>query len=223
MANVLVLAVHPDDETLGCGGVLLKHAQAGDKIHWLIATEMRAESGFTQERMDQRDAEIKKVSGLYGFSDVHQLGLPTTKVDQTSKDKLVNRISEIINMVKPEIIYLPFMGDVHSDHRLIYEAAYGCIKTFRYPFVRKVLMMEVLSETEHALNTKETTFVPNYFVDITSTIDNKLEIMKVYQSELAEPPFPRSLEVIRAQAVYRGSACNCNYAEAFMLIKEIVK
>jgi len=116
---------------------------------------------------------------------------------------------------------LPFKSDVHSDHRKIFEAAYSCTKSFRYPFIKKIYMMEVLSETEFALSTKDDSFVPNVFVNISDYIDKKVEAMNVYKSEIDSHPFPRSEENIRALATYRGATSCCNYAESFMLIKEV--
>jgi len=136
--------------------------------------------------------------------------------------ELISKISSIINKVKPNIIYLPFKGDVHSDHKYIFDAAYSCTKVFRYPFIKKIYMMETLSETEFSLSTKEDSFVPNVFVDISEYMDRKIEAMKIYESEMGDHPFPRSERNLRALATYRGATSRCNYAESFMLIKEIL-
>ena len=135
--------------------------------------------------------------------------------------ELISKISSIINKVKPNIIYLPFKGDVHSDHKYIFDAAYSCTKVFRYPFIKKIYMMETLSETEFSLSTKEDSFVPNVFVNISDYIDKKIEAMKIYKSEIGEHPFPRSEKNIRALATYRGATSGCDCAESFILIKEI--
>jgi len=222
MNSVLVVAVHPDDETLGCGGTLLKHKVDGDEIHWLIATDIKESEGFGISAINKRNKEIKKVESLYGFTSVNKLGLSTTKVDEYGMSKLVSKISHVFNTVKPNIIYLPFKGDVHSDHKYIFDAAYSCTKNFRYPFIKKIYMMETLSETEFSLNTKEDSFVPNVFVNIDEYMDKKIEIMKTYESEMGIHPFPRSERNIRALATYRGATSGCDYAESFTLIKEII-
>jgi LmbE family N-acetylglucosaminyl deacetylase len=220
---VVVVALHPDDETLGCGGALLRHKENGDEIHWLICTEVKEENGFTKERVQGRDSEIEKVAEMYEFDSTHRLGFSTMKVDEYSMSELITKVSEVFNKIKPTILYLPFKGDVHSDHRVMFNAAYSCTKSFRYPFIKKIYMMETLSETEFALSTKEDSFVPNVFVDITKYLDKKLEIMKVFESELSEHPFPRSLRNIEALATLRGATSGCEYAESFMLLKEIQK
>lgn len=217
MNKILVVAVHPDDETLGCGGTLLKHKANNDSIHWLICTQTDPAKEFNSIR----EKEIEQVSSLYDFDSVHNLKLDTMKVDEYTMSDLVGRISQVINEVQPTIIYLPFKGDIHSDHRAIFEAAYSSTKSFRYPFVKKVYMMETLSETEFAPSTKEDSFIPNVFVDISEFMDKKIEIMNIFESEVGEHPFPRSERNLRALATLRGATCGSEYAESFMLLKEI--
>jgi lmbE-like protein len=215
--KILVVAVHPDDETLGCGGTLLKHKDSGDEINWLICTKIDKDNDYYAIR----ENEIEQASRLYGFDGTYSLGLKTMRVDEYSMSELIGKISKIINEVRPNIIYLPFKGDVHSDHRKIFEASYSCTKSFRYPFIKKIYMMETLSETEFAPSTKEDSFIPNSFVDISEYFEKKIEIMKIFKSEVAEHPFPRSEKNIRALASLRGATCGCKYAESFMLLKEL--
>ena len=215
--KILVVAAHPDDETLGCGGSLLKHKANGDEINWLICTTIDKNQNYYQTR----EKEINKVSKLYAFNSVHSLRLKTIKIDEYSISKLIEKISKVINKVKPNIIYLPFKGDVHSDHRRIFEASYSCTKSFRYPFIKKIYMMETLSETEFAPSTKEDSFIPNTFVDISKHMDKKIQLMQIYKNEIGKHPFPRSERNIRALATYRGATAGCDYAESFMLLKEV--
>jgi len=216
MSKVLVVAVHPDDETLGCGGTLLKHKADGDEIHWMIATETNDTNGT-----ERRDSEISQVARLYGFNSINRLSLPTTKVDTYDVGELVARIASVINEIRPDTIYLPFKGDVHSDHKYIFDAAYSCTKSFRYPFIKRIYMMEILSETEFSTGIGGDYFVPNVFVDISKYLDKKVKIMNVYKDEMDMHPFPRSEKNIKALATYRGATFGCRYAESFMLLKEI--
>jgi LmbE family N-acetylglucosaminyl deacetylase len=215
--KVLIVAVHPDDETLGCGGTLLKHKANGDEIHWLICTTIDKSHNY----YETREKEIEEVGKLYNFNSVHNLRLKTMQVDEYSMSELVSKISKVINEVQPNIIYLPFKGDVHSDHRKIFEASYSCTKSFRYPFIKKIYMIETLSETEFAISLASESFIPNVFNDISNYFNKKIEIMKTYESELAEHPFSRSLDNIEALARFRGATSNCKYAESFMVLKEI--
>ena len=216
--KILVVAVHPDDETLGCGGTLLKHKANGDKIHWLICTSLNKNHDYYQNR----EKEINKVSKIFNFDSVHNLQFETTKMDQYNMNEIIEKISKVINKVKPNIIYLPFKEDVHTDHKKVFEASYSCTKSFRYPFIKKIYMMETLSETEFAPSTKKDSFIPNTFVDVSKYMDKKIKIMKVYKSEIDKYPFPRSIRSIKAAASLRGSTSGCNFAESFMLLKEIL-
>ena len=216
------MAIHPDDETLGCGGTLFRHKDNGDEVHWVIATDIKESDGYDISAIKKRNNELNKVNNLYEFDSVNRLGFSTTKVDEYSVSELIEKISFVINKVKPNIIYLPFKGDIHSDHRCIFDAAYSCTKIFRYPFIKKVYMMETLSETEFSLSIEGGSFVPNIFVDISNYMDKKIEAMKIYESEMSRHPFPRSERNIKALATYRGATAGCYYSESFMLIKEII-
>lgn len=218
MNRVLVVAVHPDDETLGCGGTLLKHKDQGDEIHWLICTETKPNTDFFKTR----EIEIQKVSQSYKFDSVHKLSLKTMRVDEYSVSELIYLISNIINKIQPTHLYLPFKGDVHSDHRAIFNASFSCTKSFRYPFIKKIAMMETLSETDFAPMSVENVFMPNMFVDVSKQFVKKLEIMSIFESEIDEHPFPRSIKNITALATLRGAMAQCRYAESFVVLKEIL-
>lgn len=219
--TILVVALHPDDETLGCGGTLLKHKQQGDSIHWLVVTNIFEEQGFTKTAIEKRQKEIEFVSQKYNFNSTVKMDLKTTEIDQYSQSFLISSFSKIINDIKPTTIYLPFHKDVHSDHRIVFDCVYSCTKSFRYPFIKKILMMETLSETEFAPALQENAFVPNYFVDITDFFEKKDEIMKIYESEYGSHPFPRSSKNLNALATLRGATAGCKYAESFMCLKDI--
>lgn len=220
---ILIISVHPDDETLGCGGTILKHAENGDKLYWLILTNINKVEVWGKERIIKRQTEIENVAYLYGFEKTFKLDFDTTELDKVSTGELIYKISEVINELKPEIIYVHNRSDVHSDHKISFEAVVSATKTFNNPFIKKILMYETLSETDFSPALQENSFAPNYFVDISSFIDKKNEIMKIYSSEIKEHPFPRSERNIRALATYRGAQCGVDSAEAFMILKEIWK
>lgn len=222
MSKVLVVAVHGDDETLGCGGTLLKHKAQGDDIHWLLITgpTKMHPLNFPKEVVDKRNDTIEKVEKMYEFDSRFSLDFPTVFVHAVDFGELVSRVSSVINELKPNIIYMMSNNDVHSDHRVTFDAVYSCTKSFRYPFIDRVYMMETLSETEFAPAITSKTFVPNVFVDITDYIDKKLEIMSMYDTEVMDEPYPRSLSSIKALARVRGSRAGVMYAEAFQLLYE---
>jgi LmbE family N-acetylglucosaminyl deacetylase len=221
MSIVLVVAPHPDDESLGCGGTLLRHIDEGDSVHWLIVTKMTPSNGFALDRIAARSYEIEAVSSTYKFAGVHHAELPTTRLDQVPKSEIVGAISKVFQTVRPDTVYLPYRNDAHSDHAAVFDATVSCCKTFRHPCVRRVYAYETLSETEFGLRSDDTGFRPNLFIDIGDRLVRKLAILKLYEGEMGVFPFPRSEECVRAQSVLRGSQAGSRAAEAFMVLKEI--
>lgn len=221
MSKILVISVHPDDETLGCGGTLLKLKSQGNEINWCIVTRMERDSGYSKEAIVQREKEIQRVGERYGFGRVETLGLPAAGLDTLDMKEIVAPMSDVINAIEPDTLILPFKWDVHSDHRVTFNAAWSCAKPFRAPFIKTVLMMETLSETEMAPPIGGNWFVPNYYVDISLFLEQKIDMMKYYESEIKPSPFPRSEENIKALAHFRGASVGCTYAEAFMILREI--
>lgn len=221
--KVIVVAAHPDDEILGVGGTILKHKANGDSVCWLIITNIFENQGFSKARIESRQEEIDQVAEALGVDQVVKLDFPTMTLTTSSIITMVPKISEVFNEFKPEIIYCHNRSDAHSDHRIIFDAVMACTKSFRYPFIKLVLMYETISETEFAPILAEKAFLPNYFVDISAFLNKKLEIMKIYESELGEHPFPRSLRNLEALATFRGATIGVEYAESFQLIKYIDK
>jgi LmbE family N-acetylglucosaminyl deacetylase len=222
MTDVLVVAPHPDDETLGCGATLLRHRAEGDAIHWVIVTEMRAELGHTPEQMARRQAEIKAVADRYQFASLCALALPTMMLDTLPMREVVSRMGEVFQRLRPSTVYLPFPGDAHTDHRVAFDAAMACCKWFRAPFVRRVLSYETLSESDANLDPESIGFRPNVFVDAAAFIEEKIAVLELYRGETGEFPFPRSARAVRALADLRGATCGFKAAEAFMLLRESI-
>jgi len=222
MEKVLVVSVHPDDETIGCGGTILKHKLSGDKIYWLILTNVDTLNGWKNEIVVNRQKEIENVASSYGFDKIFKLDFPTTKLDQIPRNLQIEKISKVINDVKPSIVYLVNRSDVHTDHQIGFQSVYSCTKNFRYPFIKRILMYECLSETEFSPSTSENAFIPNVYVDITDFFQKKIEIIKIYNSEVMKDFYPRSLNNIEALAKIRGSRIGKKYAEAFVLLLDIL-
>jgi len=217
----IVVAPHPDDEVLGVGGTILRRKAEGAKVAWLIVTAISVESGWSEEKVKQRTDEIRRVKELFDFDEVFILNFPTTQLDRMPLSDLVNAVSDVFNLFKPEEVFVPHPSDVHTDHRIVFDAVASCTKWFRYPSIKRVLAYDTLSETDFRLGI-EPCFQPNVFMNISSFIADKLRAMSIYSSELEKFPFPRSHEAIRALAVLRGAASGFEAAEAFMLLKEIV-
>lgn len=222
--KTLVVAPHPDDELLGCGGTLLRRTAEGSTVAWLLITAITEEGGWSADRIAQRSLEIEKVCKGLGVASEHfyPLGFPTAQLDRAPMDTLVSRISSVFKEFEPEEVLLPYPGDVHSDHRIVFEAASACTKWFRYPNIKRVLAYETPSETDFGIDPRDSGFKPNVYVDVSKQMDRKIELMRIYESEMGEFPFPRSEATLRALAVLRGSQAGFDAAEAFILVREQV-
>jgi LmbE family N-acetylglucosaminyl deacetylase len=199
---------------------MLRLKAEGHKVAWLIVTRITSEAGWSKEKIQQRADEIKRVTAFFGFDSVFELNFPTTQLDQVPMSDLVAAISNVFKTFDPEEVFVPHPSDVHTDHKVVFDAVASCTKWFRYPSVRRVLAYETLSETDFGLQ-KNQAFRPNVFVNIDPYLAKKLQAMKIYESELGEFPFPRSHEAIQALASLRGAASGFKAAEAFELLREI--
>lgn len=218
--NVSVVSAHPDDEVIGLGGTLIRHREADHQITWIIATNIFENQGFSKGQIQKRQYEIAKVAEQLNMTP-HKLELPTMTLNPADLQKLILAIAEVFKKTQPERIYVVNRSDAHSDHRVLFDAVVACTKSFRYPFVREVWMYECLSETEFAPALPEKAFQPNCYVDISAQMDEKLELMRIYASELGVHPFPRSERNIKALATFRGATAGVEYAEAFQILKSI--
>jgi LmbE family N-acetylglucosaminyl deacetylase len=217
--KILVVAPHPDDEVLGVGGTLMRRKSEGAEVAWLIVTSIIHEVGGGVEKMEQRADEIRRVAKLFDFNAVFELNFPTTQLDQVPMSKLVDAISDVFKKFEPVEVFLPHPSDVHTDHRIVFDAAASCTKWFRYPSVKRVLAYETLSETDFNIGSNQA-FRPNVFINIESFLSDKLRAMDIYASEVGKFPFPRSHDAIRALATLRGAASGFEAAEAFELLRE---
>lgn len=221
MKKLLVVSPHADDETLGAGGTLLRYSRNGNKIYWINVTNAKEEYGYAKEEELQRRGELERVAARYGVEALDNLELTPAGLDEYPMSELVQIFSERIKRIQPNIVLIPFQYDVHSDHRIVFDAVYSCTKSFRYPEIEKILCMEILSETDYAVPAHG--FVPNYYVDISAYMEEKIDILKEYKSEIKPSPFPRNEEAVRGLARYRAAGCNVKYAEGFHLLKAIEK
>lgn len=222
MSRVLVVSIHPDDETFGCGGTLLKHKANQDEVYWLNITggDETHPYGFTSEVLMKRESQIEHVNQLYNFDGFQNLSMPTQMLDTLSIMDIVNSIDKVIKEIQPDQLYLPNRSDAHSDHRIGFSALYSCTKSFRKPYIKKIMMYETLSETEFAPALHENFFNPNMYVDISQYFEKKLQIMEVYDTEIMPDPYPRSFHAMRGLNAYRGSRIGKMYAEAFVILYE---
>ena len=214
-ADALVIAAHPDDEVLGCGGTMALHTRRGERVVTLIACESVSlryrDSDLDMERQTRDAAAILEVE------DVLQFGLPDQALDTMTLTDLIVRLEEIVRVVQPRVVYCQYGGDVNRDHQLLFKATMVATRPL-VQSIEAVYAYSTLSSTEWGY---PRTFVPDTWVDIRATLDQKLAAMACYQSELHDFPHPRSLKAIRSKAEADGSACCLRAAEPFMTVRRI--
>lgn len=216
------MAPHADDETLGCGGTILRFVEEGYNVHWLLITGMSEDSGFSQAQIKKRDEEILRVSKAYQFSSVHQLNFPPAQLETIAKGELIGAVCQVISTVEPEQVFTVYRNDAHSDHEIVFDVITSATKTFRYPFVKKVYAYETISETDFGMKPEDGGFRPNVFINIDKYLDRKLDILEIFESEVGVFPFPRSRKALDALASIRGVQAGTSAAEAFILLKEVL-
>ncbi len=211
--NVLVIAPHNDDEILGAGGTIRKHVLRGDSVFVCEIT-----SG-PRYRLLQNEA--KKAHGLLGVKDTFFLNLPVGKLRNMEQAEINGKLTEVFSSVQAETVYLPFIGDMHLDHRETLESAMVGLRPVHNPAVKEIYMYETVSETGWNIPMPDRAFVPNVWVDISETFREKIKAMECYESQICEYPHPRSAEGVEALAKYRGSTVGVQYAECFMAVRLI--
>lgn len=216
MMKILVFAPHNDDEVLGVGGTIAKHADKGHEVYVCEVT-----SGIDKDRLERIRSEALAAHKVLGVADTIFLDLPVVGLADIPTKDLNQAIQDTVNRVKPDIAYIPHKGDMHLDHKMVAESAMVALRPVNSPQLKAIYAYETLSETEWNIPSADNIFVPNVWTDITATIDKKIEAMKCYESQLYDFPHPRSLEAIEALSKLRGSTICVNNAESFMLIRSI--
>jgi N-acetylglucosamine malate deacetylase 1 len=222
MSKVLFIAPHPDDEVFGCGGVIAKHRANGDAIFWLISSTGYESEGFSPDSLQVMNKQIGYINEYFQFNAYKRLKFPSAKLDSVPMIEIVSSINEFIGIHQPDTIYVNHREDVHTDHKVVFDAVWSCCKSFRNPFIKSVYVYEVLSETEYSNPSNPASFLPNTFHDISKYIENKKIAIKLYSSEIEPHPHPRSISSVEMLAKLRGSTVNLEYAEAFMCIKKVL-
>lgn len=220
--SVLVIAPHPDDEVLGCGATIKKYSDSGKDVVLCVVTDAYTPD-WTEEFIEKRKKEIENSVAVLGIKEVIFLNFPTVKLDTIGQKELNDKISEVVQKVNPETVFIPFLGDINKDHKLVSEASLVALRPKPEFPVKRVFYYEVLSETDWAKPAQkiEEIFLPNYYEDISDFLEHKLKAMQCYESELKKYPHPRSLEGLKILAQKRGMEVGKNCVEAFMLIREI--
>lgn len=223
--SILILAAHPDDEVLGCGGTIAKLADQGATIHVAFLADgvfsRAGDQAKQQEELHIRCAAAQKACDILGVKSVSFDDFPDNRMDTVALLGITKALEELIAVHQPEVVFTHHAGDVNIDHRRMHEAAVTACRPQRGHPVKTLLCFEVPSSTEWQLPGSAPIFTPNWFVDISDTLDRKFAALDAYAAELRDWPHPRSRQGVDHLARWRGATVGVDAAEAFMLGRQL--
>lgn len=225
--QVLVVAAHPDDEVLGCGGTIARHVDSGDQVQVLIVAEGSTSRQLVRDRRQVRDelsslAKAAQAAGsILGATGVELLDLPDNRLDSLDRLDLIKRIEERVEHHQPQCVYVHHAGDLNIDHRRLHEAVVTACRPTPGHVVRRLLSFEVVSSSEWQPPGSAPAFYPNWFVDISDQWERKREALLAYASEMRDWPHARSIEAVEHLARWRGAQAGVEAAEAFCLLRNL--
>ncbi|KPA09270.1 GlcNAc-PI de-N-acetylase [Candidatus Magnetomorum sp. HK-1] len=223
--NALVIAAHPDDELLGCGGTIARHAVEGHNIYVLILGEgvtSRSHKTGIKEQLELLHRQALEVSQMLGVKECMLKSFPDNRFDTLPLLDIVQMIESVICQIKPDVVYTHSGCDLNIDHQITFKATLTAVRPMPGSPVSALYSYEVPSSTEWSFNKFKTNFCANRFVDISEYLDTKIEAMNKYSGELRIFPHPRSEKAIRASARRWGSVVGVRAAEPFQTIFEKV-
>lgn len=220
MSKVLIFAPHPDDEILGCGGTMIKHIDAGNEVYVCIATKGCLPL-FSPEGTEKTRSEARACHQYIGVKKTFFFDFPAAMMEKAERYELNGKILDVIKEIQPDTVYIPHWGDMQKDHQIVADACMVALRPKYEPKVKRIYSYETMSETAWNAPNVQNEFIPNVFVDITDTIERKIDALRFFKTQLSPFPDARSLESVEALAKYRGALMHFKAAEAFMLIREI--
>jgi LmbE family N-acetylglucosaminyl deacetylase len=225
-SSVLVVAAHPDDEVLGCGGTIARLAREGREVRIAIVGE-----GMTSRNPQPAQADRDHLTRLHsqaeqaaekmGAIELFLYKLPDNRLDTLPLLDIVKLMEELVAKLKPDLIYTHHPGDLNVDHGIVHRAVLTATRPLLGQCVREICAFEVPSSTEWAFQQLQPSFCPNVFVDVADTLEVKISALACYDTEVRQFPHPRSPEALRAAALRWGSVVGCQAGEAFELIRSI--
>jgi LmbE family N-acetylglucosaminyl deacetylase len=224
--KVLVVAAHPDDEILGCGGTMAAHAANGDQVYTLIVAEGatarddKRDPTLRNHELDELKSAARRAADVLGTAPPMFLGLPDNRLDEMALLDVIKPIEAAVHEICPAIVYTHFENDLNIDHRVVCQAVLTACRPQPGDCVRAIYSFEVASSTEWSFS-QGASFRPARFVDISATLGRKLDALKCYASEMRPFPHARSIEGLEHQARLRGASIGRQAAEAFVVVREI--
>jgi N-acetylglucosamine malate deacetylase 1 len=217
MKNVLVVAAHPDDEVLGCGVTMYHHVRNGDKVYIVFMSDgvSSRKSNRTEQEIEDRNKCAIESCRVIGAEPPFFLGFRDNCMDTVALLDVVQALENIIEDVRPSIVYTHHSGDLNIDHKVTHQAVMTACRPLPMSPIKEVYFFEVPSSTEYSLATPSEYFIPNYFVDISGEFDFKVKLLEIYKDEMRDFPNSRSIKGIKSLACYRGVSVGVSMAEAF--------
>lgn len=218
--RALVIAPHPDDEILGCGGTIARLIALGREVHVAIVTSGAAPR-FNADHVATVEAEARAAHAFLGVKQTHFLGFPAAELDRVAHADMNGAMQKLVAEVQPDAMFLPFFGDIHVDHQLVFTSAMVAARPRGALYPARLYAYETLSETNWYAAGITPGFLPNVFVDIAGHLATKIEAFRHFRSQVAAFPNERSVEALTALATLRGATVHREAAEAFMLLREV--
>jgi LmbE family N-acetylglucosaminyl deacetylase len=216
---VLVVAAHPDDEILGCGGTLARHVAADDIVHIIILADGETSRGNI-DTLVKRTQDAERAAAVLGVNLYRLLGLPDNRLDQLPLLDIVQLIEPAISEIRPTIVYTHHGGDLNIDHKITHRAVLTACRPLPDSTIRAIYTFETPSSTEWSSGQQDFPFTPIHIVDISKTLDQKMAALGCYASEMRAFPHARSYEAIESMARFRGAQFGLEAAEVFGVIRQ---
>ena len=225
--DILIVAAHPDDEILGCGGSIAKWVEDGHKVHVLILAEGSTSRDKTRDRTSHQKelahlaSSAKKAAKIIGIHSLNLMDYPDNRMDSIDLLDVVKTIESFVEKIQPNIVATHHSGDLNIDHRIVFQAVITACRPLPGQTVKRILSFEVPSATEWQSSDAGGPFVPNWFEDISDTLGMKIKALEAYESEMRPWPHARSIKAVEHLARWRGASAGCEATEAFMLVRNI--
>ena len=218
MHKVLIFVAHPDDEVLGCGATIAKHIDNSDMVQIVFLSD-----GFSSRNDDEnRDSNAQKASKVLACQNPIFLNYPDNQLNTVPLLDIVKKIETIVSDFQPNIIYTHYFGDLNIDHQITHKAVITACRPQPNFCVKEIYSFEVLSATHWQSPSMSNAFNPNYFVDVSDFIKQKIKALQCYDNEMRDYPHARSYEAVVSLSSFRGSAVGVHNAEAFV-VERLIK
>jgi len=225
--RILIIGAHPDDEVLGCGGTIARHALQGDEVYCLmlgegVTSRYHQRGQAKKEELKQLKLEAEQAANILGIKKVFFRNFPDNRLDTVPLLDIVKAIEEVKGEVKPNAVYTHHQGDLNIDHQITFRAVLTACRPVKNETAKEIYCFEVPSSTEWNSGDAQNYFMPNVFVDVTETFDKKIEALNAYRIESREYPHPRSPQALEIIARRWGISIGRELVEAFKLVRWII-